>query len=79
MIGFYIASKWLLGDAYYFNFFLAGVIGVLTALAFVFLTQYYTEYKYRPVQSIAEAQKLVPQQTSLLVSLSEWNLLAILF
>ncbi|MFA6468396.1 MAG: sodium-translocating pyrophosphatase [Bacteroidota bacterium] len=60
MIGFYIAAKWLLGDEYYFNFFLAGVIGVLTALAFVFLTQYYTEYKYRPVQSIAEASKTGP-------------------
>jgi K(+)-stimulated pyrophosphate-energized sodium pump len=60
MIGFFIASKWLLGNEYYFNFFLCGVIGVLTALAFVFLTQYYTEYKYRPVQSIAEASKTGP-------------------
>ncbi len=60
MIGFYIAAKWLLGEQYYFNFFIAGVIGVITALAFVFLTQYYTEYKYRPVQSIAEASKTGP-------------------
>ena len=60
MVGFYIASKWLLGDTYYFNFFIAGVIGVLTSLAFVFITQYYTEYKYRPVQSIAEASKTGP-------------------
>jgi len=60
MIGFFIASKWLLGETYYFNFFIAGVIGVLTALAFVFLTQYYTEYNYRPVQSIAEASKTGP-------------------
>lgn len=60
MVGFYIASKWLLGSEYYLNFFIAGVIGVLTSLAFVFLTQYYTEYKYRPVQSIAEASKTGP-------------------
>ncbi len=60
MVGFFIASKWLLGDTYYFNFFIAGVIGVLTSLAFVFITQYYTEYKYRPVQSIAEASKTGP-------------------
>ncbi|MCK9409371.1 MAG: sodium-translocating pyrophosphatase [Bacteriovoracaceae bacterium] len=60
MVGFFIASKWLLGDEYYFNFFIAGVIGVLTSLAFVFITQYYTEYKYRPVQSIAEASKTGP-------------------
>ncbi len=60
MVGFFVASKWLLGEAYYFNFFIAGVIGVLTSLAFVFITQYYTEYKYRPVQSIAEASKTGP-------------------
>lgn len=60
MIGFFIASKWLLGEEYYFNFFLCGVIGVLTSLAFVFITQYYTEYKYRPVQAIAEQSKTGP-------------------
>jgi K(+)-stimulated pyrophosphate-energized sodium pump len=36
---------------------LAGIIGILTAYAFVWITQYYTEYKYRPVQSIAEASR----------------------
>jgi K(+)-stimulated pyrophosphate-energized sodium pump len=39
---------------------LAGVIGILTAYAFVWITQYYTEYKYRPVRSIAEASKTGP-------------------
>ena len=29
-------------------------------IAFVYITQYYTEYKYRPVQSIAEASKTGP-------------------
>src|SRR6185436_2246909 len=38
----------------------AGVVGILTAYAFVWITQYYTEYKYRPVQSIAEASKTGP-------------------
>src|SRR5438309_585267 len=33
----------------------AGIIGILTAYAFVWITQYYTEYRYRPVRSIAEA------------------------
>jgi K(+)-stimulated pyrophosphate-energized sodium pump len=60
MIGFFVASRWLLGTDYYFNFFLCGIIGVLTSLAFVFITQYYTEYKYRPVQSIAEQSKTGP-------------------
>ncbi len=39
---------------------LAGVIGILTAYAFVWITQYYTEYKYRPVRSIAEASRTGP-------------------
>ncbi|MFH1263929.1 MAG: sodium-translocating pyrophosphatase [Pseudomonadota bacterium] len=38
----------------------AGIIGIMTAYAFVWITQYYTEYRYRPVQSIAEASKTGP-------------------
>ncbi len=60
IVGFYIASRWLLGPEYYFNFFICGVIGVLTSIAFVFITQYYTEYTYRPVKSIAEASLTGP-------------------
>ena len=60
IIGFFIASRWLLGPDHYFNFFLCGMIGVLTAFAFVFITQYYTEYRYRPVKSIAEASQTGP-------------------
>ncbi len=60
MVGFYIASRWLLGGEYYFNFFLCGVVGVLTSVAFVFITQYYTDSRYRPVLSIAEASQTGP-------------------
>ena len=60
MVGFYIASRWLMGPQYYFNFFICGVIGVLMSIAFVFITQYYTEYTYRPVKSIAEASQTGP-------------------
>ena len=60
MIGFFIASRWLLGEQYYFNFFLCGLIGVVTSIAFVIITQYYTEYRYRPVQSIATASLTGP-------------------
>src|SRR3970040_2039743 len=60
MVGFFIAARWLLGPEHYFNFFLCGVIGVLTSIAFVFITQYYTEYRYRPVRSIAEASQTGP-------------------
>src|ERR1700744_2079708 len=37
-----------------------GVIGLITAFLFVWITQYYTESKYRPVQSIAEASLTGP-------------------
>lgn len=60
MVGFFIASRWLLGAEYYFNFFLCGIIGVLTSVAFVYITQYYTEYRYRPVKFIAEASQTGP-------------------
>jgi len=58
-VGFFIASKWLLGS-HYLNFFFCGAIGVLISLAFVYLTQYYTEYKYRPVKYIADASQTGP-------------------
>ena len=42
-------------------FFACGIVGVVTSLsAFVCITQYYTEYRYRPVQSIAEACQTGP-------------------
>jgi K(+)-stimulated pyrophosphate-energized sodium pump len=37
-----------------------GVIGLVTAFLFVWITQYYTESRYRPVQSIAEASLTGP-------------------
>ena len=39
---------------------LCGVIGLVTAFLFVWITQYYTESRYRPVQSIAEASLTGP-------------------
>ena len=58
-----LASRWLLGTEYYLNFFFCGMIGVLTAFAFVLITQYYTEYRYRPVKWIAESCKTGPATT----------------
>jgi len=60
IVGFFAASRWLLGAEYYFNFFLCGLIGVVTSLAFVYISQYYTEYRYRPVKEIAEASQTGP-------------------
>ncbi len=58
MLGFYIAVRLLLNNN--MMLFAAGVVGILTAFLFVYITQYYTEYKYRPVLSIAESAKTGP-------------------
>ena len=69
IVGFFVATQWLLGvdpgkypeaSSAWFYFFLCGVIGIAMAQAFVYITQYYTEYKYRPVKSIAEASETGP-------------------
>ncbi|MGC8804854.1 MAG: sodium-translocating pyrophosphatase [Candidatus Ratteibacteria bacterium] len=57
--GFWLSTKLLLTE-YHTLFFLAGLIGILTSFAFVSITQYYTEYKYRPVKSIARASETGP-------------------
>ena len=41
-------------------FFFAGVVGLATSVAFVYITQYYTAGAWRPVQEIAEACKTGP-------------------
>ncbi|MFN2484272.1 MAG: sodium-translocating pyrophosphatase [Candidatus Limnocylindria bacterium] len=41
-------------------FFGCGVVGLLTSVAFVFITQYYTSGAWRPVREIAEASKTGP-------------------
>jgi K(+)-stimulated pyrophosphate-energized sodium pump len=40
--------------------FLAGVVGLATSVAFVYITQYYTAGTFRPVREIAEASKTGP-------------------
>jgi K(+)-stimulated pyrophosphate-energized sodium pump len=73
MIAFGIASWWLLNPAgapnAWWHFFLCGIIGVLTSVAFVYITEYYTEYKYRPTLSIAQASKTGPA-TNIIAGLS---------
>jgi K(+)-stimulated pyrophosphate-energized sodium pump len=63
-IGFLGGTRWLLyseakPDAWIY-YFICGIIGLLMSVAFVFITQYYTEYKYRPVKQIAEASQTGP-------------------
>lgn len=42
------------------NFWACGIIGLLMSVAFLFITQYYTESNYRPVKSIADASLTGP-------------------
>ncbi len=62
-VGFFVATKWLLAPLApdgWFLFFVCGAIGIATAQAFVHITQYYTEYRFRPVREIAEASVTGP-------------------
>jgi K(+)-stimulated pyrophosphate-energized sodium pump len=67
MIFFAGATYWLLradgAPHAWWHFALCGIIGVLTSYAFVWITQYYTEYRYRPVREIAEASTTGPATT----------------
>jgi H(+)-translocating pyrophosphatase len=64
MVGFFISCLWLLrhesAPHAWFWFFICGVIGVITSVLYVWITQYYTEYTYRPTKSIAEASQTGP-------------------
>jgi K(+)-stimulated pyrophosphate-energized sodium pump len=53
----YAVSMSMLGSIW---LFLAGLVGLLTSLAFVFITQYYTAGGGRPVQEIARASLTGP-------------------
>lgn len=59
LTAFFFTTRWLLySDRHpeaWFHFFLCGVVGMLTAYVFVKSTQYYTDYAYYPVRSIAKA------------------------
>ncbi len=63
-IGFAAASYLLLRNERYpnawFDFAICGLIGILVSVAFLKITQYYTEYRYRPVREIAEASQTGP-------------------
>jgi K(+)-stimulated pyrophosphate-energized sodium pump len=58
ILGFYVAVRYMLRNNLWF--FAAGVIGVVTSYVFVWITQYYTECRYRPVLSIAKASVTGP-------------------
>lgn len=53
-IAFYFVTQKMLGNIW---FFWAGLVGIATSIVFIYLTQYYTEAKFRPVQEIAKASE----------------------
>ncbi len=53
-IAFYFVTQKMLGNIW---FFWAGLIGIATSIVFIYITQYYTEAKFRPVKEIAEASE----------------------
>ncbi len=67
VVGIFVVSYLLLGGAagntHWWAFGIAGLIGILNSIAFVFITQYYTSGTYRPVREIAEASKTGPATT----------------
>ncbi len=57
-LGFAIAVHFMLQDRYWL--LACGAIGLITAFLFVWITEYYTESRYAPVQSIARASLTGP-------------------
>lgn len=59
IVALYFTTTTLLVSPAYntFPFFWAGLIGIATALAFVYITDYYTGKQYKPVREIAESSQ----------------------
>ncbi len=53
-VGFYFITQEMLGNMW---FFWCGLVGIITSIIFIYITQYYTEAKFRPVREIAEASE----------------------
>lgn len=60
-VGFYIATYFLLNDNIWFLG--AGLVGIVMSILFIYITQYYTEYRFRPTRSIAESSRTGPATT----------------
>ncbi|MBI4318588.1 MAG: sodium-translocating pyrophosphatase [Chloroflexi bacterium] len=56
-IGMYFVVDRMLGNMW---FFWAGIVGIATSIAFVYITQYYTSGSWRPVREIAHASRTGP-------------------
>ena len=66
VIGLAVTVYYMLDNWWLFG---AGMIGIIASIVIVFITQYYTESRYRPVQDIAEASKTGPA-TNIIMGMS---------
>jgi len=53
-VAFFFITRMFLGE-HWFWFFIAGIIGIITNILLVKITQYYTTHLYRPVKTIAKS------------------------
>ncbi len=59
VVGLFITTYIMLDSEWYW-FFFCGLVGIVTGIAFVYITQYYTAGSWRPVQEIAQASRTGP-------------------
>lgn len=57
VLTFGLSTRWLLyteqAPSAWMNFALCGLVGIMTAYIFVWITKYYTDYKHEPVRTLA--------------------------
>ncbi|XP_051125116.1 pyrophosphate-energized membrane proton pump 3 [Andrographis paniculata] len=57
VLTFGLSTRWMLytdqAPSAWLNFALCGLVGIMTAYAFVLITKYYTDYKHEPVRTLA--------------------------